>query len=145
MSFIEFCLYWYQKVPKDFVDGYKKPRGTPEYLSALDACSAVQKRRDEIAAKHAQLAAVAASGGVKGNAAKAELEQLKQVPDMELSKLEIKAQTALKKAIKNNVDPMVEEEKRVAAEKAAKDEADRVTKEASRAKLAAKTAAFGGQ
>lgn len=142
MSFIEFALYWYELSADKFVEGYQKPRGTPEYLAALDAVAAVQARRDAIASQCQKLEALAEKGGVKGNAAKNELEQIKNTPDDELSKLEIKAQTALKKAIKTNVDPFEEEKKRVAAEEAAAQAKADAEREAGKAKLAAKMAAF---
>jgi len=95
-----------------------------------------KKREDEMAALQATINATPDS--VKGKAAAARLAQMKSEDTLELKKREITAEAAKRKAEKNAVDPFAEEQKRLEADKKAKEEEEKQKREAARANLKAK-------
>jgi len=160
VAFLEYALWKYKKSAGDL---FAVPKGvSPELLRALDeaidayqaAIAARQARED----KMAELEKAAAVGGVKGMAAKNQLEQMKSESELELNKRELTTAAAkrkIQKAIEKD-DGSAEaarleaerqrlealENERLQREKLEREEADRKAKEEARARLKAKAAAF---
>lgn len=113
------------------------PEGlSPELIAALDAFEKSQRER---AAHIKKLEDTAAAGGVKGLAAKNELEQLATQDSTEMNKLEITLNAAKRKQSKNTGAAEVERKKKLQADEEA------AQKRASKAKLAAMRSAFEGK
>jgi len=146
VAFLEYALYKYNKSPQTFFDELKKPHGGGAALQkAIEEYRKILAVRELKEATMAELEKTAALGGVKGMTAKNTLAQMKSEDELAQRKAEITSEANKRKAAKNATDPFEEEQKRLAEEKKKSDEEEKRKREESRAKLAAKTAAFGGQ
>jgi len=154
ISFIEYCLWQYKKTVEQLV--VPPGEADPVLLRLLDEALAeyqkvvdVRKARD---VKMAQLNAIVQGGGVKGNIAKAELDQMLASDNLARNKAELTAaakRRAAQKAVEGDKDgaaararAMAEEEKKLQAEKKKKEDEERRIQEEKRAKLKAKSAMF---
>ena len=149
ICFIEYCLFKYKKTLTELFA--EKPQNLAALLKALDEAIAAHEealaKRKEVEDKMAALEATAAEGsGVKAMKARAELEQLRARSQTGQNMAEVRSAYMKKKAAKDleNGDPAAEEMKRVAAEKAKREEEEKAKRAESKAKLAAKAAAFAG-
>jgi hypothetical protein len=152
VAFIEYLLYKYKKNLKDLL--YPTGKASPEALAALEkAIEMYQKVLAERAArekKMADLEKIASAGGVKGLAAKNELEQMRAADQLEQNRKEITAAASKRKAEKaaKGDDGAREaalkvEQARVAEEKRKKEEEELRQRQASRDRLKAKANLFG--
>jgi len=98
MSMVEFLLFHYGFDVKTLLS---RPQGTNEELKkAQQALGEVKKEIDAIEKKKADLEAKVAAGGVKGNTAKNELEQLLNSDPTNLNRAIVTAEAAVRKAQK---------------------------------------------
>jgi len=98
MALVEFLLYEYKQSVEELLS---RPQGTnDELVKAQAALEAVQTEIRKIEKKKDELEAKAAVGGVKGNAAKNELEQLLTADPTELNRAVVTAEAAVRKAQK---------------------------------------------
>lgn len=154
VALVEYLLWKYKKTAADLL---RPPKGVdPELLKLLDEAiaefKAAMAARAEREAKMAKLEAIAANGGVKGLAAKSELEQMKSQDLLEQNRREVTSEARKRKAEKlvandksyeerlrkEKEAKMKEEEERLAIEKAKQAQAEQLKKAESRAKLAAR-------
>jgi len=155
VSFIEYLLWTYKKSLAQLFN----PAAVPAHVLAelekaiaqYKAAMAVRKERED---KMAALEATAAQGGVKGLAARHQLEAMTdQINKLEDNAREIKAEVNKKKAQKvmereealantRRDEQLKLEEERVAREKKEKEELEKKKKEEARARLQARAAAF---
>jgi len=156
VTFIEYCIWKYKKAVNELI--VPPGEADPALLRALEeAINMYQKVVDERNAREkkiAQLRHASQQGGVKGNIAKAELDQILAADQLERNRQELTAaakRRAAQKAVESDKDgskarerAMREEEARLIAEKKKKEEEERKVKEASRAKLAQKAKLFEG-
>jgi hypothetical protein len=155
VAFIEYALWKYKKTLAEL---FKPSGASPELIEALNKAIeafqqalAIRKVREE---KMAELERTAALGGVKGMAAKNQLDQMKAEDVLAQNKREINSAAAKRKAQKavDNDDgsaarekALKEEAERLEAERIAKEEADRKAKADSRDRLKAKASLWGNQ
>jgi hypothetical protein len=153
VSFIEYALWKWKKGVEDL---FKSSGAPPELLAALDkaisdfqSVLASKRQREE---RMAELQRTADLGGVKGMAAKNQLEQMKAEDSLAMNKQEVSSAANKRKAQKvvDSYDDSAAREKalkeeaaRLEAERLAKEEADRKAKADSKARLAAKASLFG--
>jgi hypothetical protein len=156
VALLEYLLWKYHKSAAQL---FTPPKGVdPALLRALDEAIeqfkqilAVRQAREE---KMRQLEVAASVGGVKGMAARNQLEQMKQEDELEQRKRELTAAAAKRKAQKavdndtsyaervrlEKEKAMAEEQERLAREQQEREEAERLKKEESRNRLKAKAA-----
>jgi len=98
MSIVEFLLFHYGFDVKTLLS---RPQGTNEELKkAQQALAEVKKEIDAIEKKKSELEVKVAAGGVKGNTAKNELEQLLNSDPTNLNRAIVTAEAAVRKAQK---------------------------------------------
>jgi len=156
VSFIEYIIWKYKKTLDDMFK--VAPGASAEMLAQLDQAISnfqevlsVRRARE---AKMAELERVAALGGVKGMAAKNQIDQMRQEDLLAQNKREVtseakklKAQKIVERENRKGEEEararekaLQEETKRLEAERIAKEEADRKAKEDSKTRLKAKAA-----
>eukprot|EP01114_Cavostelium_apophysatum_P016274 TRINITY_DN4588_c0_g1_i1.p1 TRINITY_DN4588_c0_g1~~TRINITY_DN4588_c0_g1_i1.p1 ORF type:complete len:264 (-),score=105.47 TRINITY_DN4588_c0_g1_i1:92-883(-) len=120
--------------PKLLDELFTLPMGlSPELVKAIEDFTAVKKARE---AKFRDLSSKAAAGGVKGKAAENEIKQLETQDQTEMNRMELTLEAAKKKASKATGEEALKE-------KLKKEEDEKKKKQdESRAKLAARAAAF---
>jgi len=98
MALIEYLVYKYKQTIKELLS---RPQGTNEELArACEALEIVNREIQKIEDKKAELTKKAEQGGVKGNAAKNEMEQLLTADPTELNKALLTAEAAVRRAQK---------------------------------------------
>jgi hypothetical protein len=98
MALIEFLLWDHKQTVEELM---KRPQGTNEELvKAQAALAAVQAEIKKIEDKKTKLEAAMQAGGVKGNSAKNELEQLLAADPTDLNRAVLTAEAAVRKAQK---------------------------------------------
>ena len=144
LSFLEYALFKFQKTPVDFFTELRNPnRGGGEALrQAIEAYRAVLKIREDRETKMEELGRAAEAGGVKGMAAKNQLAQMREEDQLALNKAEITSAANKRKAEKNAVDPFEEEQKRMVADKVAREAEEKKQRDEARGRLAARAAMF---
>lgn len=139
MAFLEYALWKWQKKPSVFFKEFRALHGgSEELLRAIAEYREILDAKEKREKKMSELEAAVALGGVKGNAAKHQLEQMKSEDLLARNKAEITAAATKRKAEKNAVDPFEEEQKRVAREAEEKANAEKSKRDEGRGKLAAK-------
>jgi len=135
-----------KKTAKDFFYGLAHP---PEGTASEALQKAIQAYREVLAKKAARVAKMdklreeAKQPGVKGKTAQAQLHQMESEDQLALSKEEITAGAAKRKAEKDQKeDPFVVEQRRIAEIKKKEEEEKKKKADESRARLAAKAALF---
>jgi hypothetical protein len=119
VAFLEYSLYKWKKTVKVFFEELAKPKAGGEALAkAVAAYRAVLAAREARAAKMAALEADSKKGGVAGNKARMELEQMKTEDQTGMNKSELTAAAAKRKAEREGgPDPYELEKAKLAAEK----------------------------
>jgi len=154
LSFIHYCMWNYKKKVEQLV--IPPGEADPTLLRLLDeALAEYQKVVDARRArenKMVQLRATAAQGGVKGNIAKSELDQMEASDQLERNKAEVTAaakRRLAQKAVESDKDgakarerALKEEQKRLEQERAKKEAEEKRIQDEKRAKLKAKSAMF---
>jgi len=148
LAFVEYALW---KFAKDKGDDKINPQflvntnvlpgpDDVKYQEAINRQLAVIKQRRDREEKMASLQATYdnAPDSVKGKSAIAQLAQMKSEDQTELNKQEALANAAKRRAEKDKVDPFLEEQKRIEADKKAKEEEEKQKVAASKANLKAK-------
>jgi len=98
MALIEYLVYKYKQTIKELLS---RPQGTNEELAkASEALEIVNREIQKIEDKKSDLTKKSEQGGVKGNAAKNELEQLLTADPTELNKALLTAEAAVRRAQK---------------------------------------------
>jgi len=146
LCFVEYNLYLDERTVEAFFYGlaHPPPGSDSENLqkAIADYRAALKKKQDRLD-RMEQLEKEIALGGVKGKTAQATLHQMKAEDNLSLQQQEITAGAAKRKAEKEaKEDPFVTEQKRVAELKKKEDEEKKKKADESRARLAAKAAAF---
>jgi len=146
LCFVEYCLYLDEKTVGKFFYGlaHPPPGSDSEALQkAIAAYREVLKKKKDREDKMDKLREEAKQSGVKGKTAQAALHQMEAEDQLHMAKQEITAGAAKRKAEKEaKEDPFVTEQKRVAELKKKEDEEKKKKADESRARLAAKAAAF---
>jgi len=151
ISFLEYALWKYKKRVKDLVSppgSSNDPALLKKLEEAISAFEGVLSKRKAREQKMAELADIAAKGGVKGLAAKNELDQMQQEDQLAQNKNELSAaanKRKAQKALNTGVDrekALKEEQQRLEREKKKKDEEEAKKKAEARARLAAKAKMF---
>ena len=144
LSFLEYGLFKFNKTPENFFTELRNPnRGGGEALrQAIEAYRAVLKVREDREARMEELDRQAAAGGVKGMAAKNQLAQMRDEDQLALNKAEITSAANKRKAERNAVDPFEEEQKRMVADKVAREADEKKQRDEARGRLAARAAMF---
>jgi len=145
LSFLEYALYKFPHSATEFFVGLRtvRPGGSEALDRAIAAYRAVLKQKADRESKMEDLRKEAAKGGVKGKTAQATLNQMEQEDQLAMNKAEITAAATKRKAEKEaKDDPHTLEMKRIAQKKKEEEEEKQKKKEESRARLAAKAAAF---
>ena len=153
-AFIDYMMFTYNKNIKDLFEK-KGGQATPEMLKALeDALNEFQKVMDIKNARQTKMKKLLSDsqkGGVRGMAAKNELEQMKSEDQLELNRMEVTAaarKRKAQKAVENGDDSkarekaLKEEQARLEAEKKKKEEEEKRKREESRRRLAERAAMF---
>jgi len=147
LSFLEYCLYIDTRTVAKFFHGLANPPAgadSENLRKAIAAWVEVMKKKQDRQDKVEQLKKDAALGGVKGKTAQATLHQMESEDQLAAAKAEITTAAAKRKAEKETKeDPVVVEQKRVAELKRKEEEEKKKKSDESRARLAAKAAAFG--
>jgi len=150
VGFIEFMIFKEKKSILLMLEGLENAQTLPHLEEALE--KAIEECKKVMAEKKAKedemdrLRALAEKGGVKGMAAKATLAQMLAADQLEENRKQIqaaanqrKAKKELEEGGKDAVDKALQDAKKQ------KEEEEKKKREASRAKLAARAAMFGGQ
>lgn len=151
ISYLEYLLWRFKKTLHELFN----PPGdvSPEILALLEKAiqdyQAVLEKRAQREAKMAELARIADLGGVKGLAAKNELEQMKSEDQLEQNRRELTSAAQKRKAEKLAKDgnaarekALKEEEVRLAQEAQKKEEEEKRKRDESRRRLAEKASLF---
>jgi hypothetical protein len=145
LSFLEYALYKFPHSATEFFVGLRtvRPGGSEALDRAIAAYRAVLKQKADRESKMEDLRKEAAKGGVKGKTAGATLAQMEQEDQLAMNKAEITAAASKRKAEKEaKDDPHTLEMKRIAQKKKEEDDEKKKKADDSRARLAAKAAAF---
>jgi len=147
LCFLEYCLFLDTKTVHHFFYGlaHPPPGSDSEALQkAIARYREVLRVKQEREDRKEKLKAEAQQPGVKGKTAQATLNQMEAEDQLAMKKEEITAGAAKRKAEKEaKEDPFVTEQKRVAEIKKKEEEEKKKKADESRARLAAKAAAFG--
>jgi len=151
ISFLEYALWRYKKAVKELLSP-SGPSNDPVLLKKLEeaiaAFEAVLVKRKAREDKMKELEKSAAAGGVKGLAAKNELEQMQKEDQLEQNKRELSAAANKRKAQKavesggDREKALKEEQARLEREKKKKEEQEAKEKAESRARLAQRAKLF---
>jgi len=146
LCFVEYCLFLDEKTVDQFFYGlaHPPPGSDSEALrKAIAHYREILKKKQDREDKMDKLREEAKQDGVKGKTAQATLHQMESEDKLSMAKQEITAGAAKRKAEKETKeDPFVTEQKRVAELKKKEEEEKKKKADESRARLAAKAAAF---
>jgi len=147
MAFLEYMLFKYRKTPKQFFTELANPKNAPSEAlkKAIAAYREVLAKKEAREKRMEDLEKEAATGGVKGGAAKHTLEQMKNEDQLAMNKAVLT--TAAKKRAAEKAggeDPFLVQQRLLEEEKKKRDDEKKKEQAASRARLMEKSKLFAG-